>query len=99
MMVIDGDVIWTADDEVYLQDHIEQRQRDEEKEVAARLFRRMRENRFGEEVSLLVDHPFKGRTWVITGIPDDAPGFYRCTCVNGFESVFHDSDLTNSDNR
>lgn len=97
-IVIDGQEIWSGADEEFLQDRMERRDREEAEAAIMRHFRKQLKERCGEEVTLLVDHPFNGLPWQISCELPDARGFFRCVCDNGFECVFHESELTTNRN-
>ena len=92
-IVIDGEEIWTADDESFLQDHMDERDRRHEEKQAAIQFAKRIWQRYQEDVTLLVDHPFSGLRWEILYELPSAPDFYLCECSNGFKQAFHSSEI------
>jgi hypothetical protein len=91
---------WTCEDEIWMQDQIDHRERERADRRSMNDYQRVRNARNGERVRLLVEHPFRDEVWTIWG-PAPEPGFYYLCCRfqvyqkwTGIEQCFHESELT-----
>lgn len=99
MIAIDGQEVWTCDDEIWLQDQMDERDQHHQEKQAAIQFAKRIWQRYQEDVTLLVEHAFGGLQWEILYELPDSPYFYLCECANGFQQAFHASELTTRNNR
>jgi len=93
MIAFTGEECWTPEDESFLQDHMDDRERRHEQKEAAIQFAKRMWDRYQETVTLLVDHPFGALRWEILYELPDSPDFFLCSCSNGHQQAFHSSEL------
>lgn len=98
MIAFTGEECWTPEDESWLQDRMDDRDREHnEKQAAIQWAKRIFE-RYQEDVEILVDHPFRGLRWEILYELPDSPDFFLCECANGFKQAFHSGELLTTRN-